>query len=94
MPSAFVRGYSVESLGGIFCLHVRDKSISCDGNASWCNEWKTRSAAEFSVTKNGVDTKINGITLQNILIAICKCLNQYRYPASIYKIDHTVAIHV
>jgi hypothetical protein len=41
-----------------------------------------------------MDTKINGIILQNILIAICKYLNQYRYPASIHKMDHTVAIHV
>ena len=29
MLSAFVRGYTVESLGRIFCLYVRDKNISC-----------------------------------------------------------------
>jgi hypothetical protein len=35
MPSAFVRGYTVKSVGGIFGLHIRDKILICDGKASW-----------------------------------------------------------
>jgi hypothetical protein len=92
MPSAFVRGYTVESEGGIFGLHIRDKNISCDGKTSWFSDRKTTSAAELNVATNEMDTRITSLTLEMILIVICKYLNQYFCSLSFYNMDHTVPI--
>jgi len=92
MPSAFVHGYTVESEGGIFGLHIRDKNSSCDGKTSCFSDRKTTSAAELSVATSEMDTRINGLTLQMILIVICKYLNQYLCPVSFYNRDHIVPI--
>jgi hypothetical protein len=98
MFSAFVGGYTVESVGGIFGLHIREKIISFDGKAPWYSETKTTSAAELNVATVEMDTKTNGLTLQMILIVICKYLNIYIYiylnlcPVSSYNRDHIVSI--
>jgi len=89
-----VRDYTVESVGGIFGLHIRDKNVSCDGKASWFSDRKTKTAAELNVATNEMDNKINGLTLQMLLIVICKYLNQNLCPVSFYNRDHAVPIQV